>query len=253
MTIDHPYRTAVAAAVALLALLCCTEGRAEVTGPNAVRYADSTATLVMDDTARFGDVTVTGSVFGSLAHLIGGYPKGYLELLGDSSQPHGSGVIIRSNHEVLIGCTNPTWGAVRLDVCGADIGIAVADNEGDGTRKQGGLAVRHYLYSEDPVGLVRGDALAGQNIMRLGGGYIGLNAVTLYEFHAASNTTTKVGDVVAELDVHSFRPKVPVVLPAGAPSSSGAACAAGQLAFDSAYVYVCTAADSWKRAAFTSF
>jgi hypothetical protein len=40
---------------------------------------------------------------------------------------------------------------------------------------------------------------------------------------------------------------------AGTPASSAAACQTGQLQFDSNYLYGCTAANTWKRAAWSSF
>ncbi|MBV9858743.1 MAG: hypothetical protein JO038_01355 [Alphaproteobacteria bacterium] len=44
------------------------------------------------------------------------------------------------------------------------------------------------------------------------------------------------------------------MLPAtGTPASSAAACQTGQLQFDSNYLYACTAPNSWKRAAWSSF
>jgi hypothetical protein len=39
----------------------------------------------------------------------------------------------------------------------------------------------------------------------------------------------------------------------GTPSSSSAACQTGQLQFDSNYLYACTAPNTWKRTAWSSF
>ena len=39
----------------------------------------------------------------------------------------------------------------------------------------------------------------------------------------------------------------------GTPSSSTAACQTGQIQFDSNYLYACTAPNTWKRAAWSSF
>ncbi len=43
------------------------------------------------------------------------------------------------------------------------------------------------------------------------------------------------------------------ILPQTTPASSSAACTAGQIAVDASYVYVCTAANTWKRAALASW
>jgi len=44
------------------------------------------------------------------------------------------------------------------------------------------------------------------------------------------------------------------MLPAvGTPASSSAACQTGQIEFDSLYLYACTASNTWKRAAWSSF
>ena len=39
----------------------------------------------------------------------------------------------------------------------------------------------------------------------------------------------------------------------GTPSSSAAACQTGQIQFDSNYLYACTAPNTWKRAAWSTF
>ena len=41
--------------------------------------------------------------------------------------------------------------------------------------------------------------------------------------------------------------------PIGTPATSSAACQTGQIEFDSNYLYACTAPNTWKRAAFSSF
>jgi hypothetical protein len=44
------------------------------------------------------------------------------------------------------------------------------------------------------------------------------------------------------------------MLPAtGTPASSSAACQTGQIQFDSNYLYACTAPNTWKRTALTTF
>ena len=44
------------------------------------------------------------------------------------------------------------------------------------------------------------------------------------------------------------------MLPATAtPASSAAACQTGQIEFDASYLYACTATNTWKRAAWSSF
>lgn len=47
--------------------------------------------------------------------------------------------------------------------------------------------------------------------------------------------------------------KVPVVLKTGTPASSGAAGVTGQIAWDSSYIYICTATNTWKRVAITTW
>ncbi|HVB15481.1 MAG TPA: hypothetical protein VNF04_03005, partial [Stellaceae bacterium] len=39
----------------------------------------------------------------------------------------------------------------------------------------------------------------------------------------------------------------------GTPASSTAACQTGQIEFDASYLYACTAANTWKRTAWSSF
>lgn len=45
----------------------------------------------------------------------------------------------------------------------------------------------------------------------------------------------------------------PIISTLTTPTSSSAACTAGQIAWDAGYVYVCTATNTWKRAALTTF
>jgi hypothetical protein len=39
----------------------------------------------------------------------------------------------------------------------------------------------------------------------------------------------------------------------GTPASSSASCQAGQIQFDASYLYACTASNTWKRSAWSSF
>ena len=41
--------------------------------------------------------------------------------------------------------------------------------------------------------------------------------------------------------------------PTGTPASSSAVCQTGQVQFDSNYLYACTAPNTWKRSAWSSF
>ena len=45
----------------------------------------------------------------------------------------------------------------------------------------------------------------------------------------------------------------PIVIPTGTPASASAAGVAGQIAWDASYVYVCTATNTWKRAAIAAW
>lgn len=45
----------------------------------------------------------------------------------------------------------------------------------------------------------------------------------------------------------------PIIIPTSTPASAGAAGAAGQIAWDASYMYVCTATDTWKRTAIATW
>ncbi len=62
------------------------------------------------------------------------------------------------------------------------------------------------------------------------------------------NNSTKVS-----LSTSLLTSTVPIVIPTGTPASSGASGTAGQISWDGTYLYVCTATNTWKRIALTTF
>jgi len=79
---------------------------------------------------------------------------------------------------------------------------------------------------------------------------------------ALSNNTSAYELVILQFDGSNFRiiyatPLTAningMALPIGTPASSSAACQTGALQFDSNYLYACTAPNTWKRSAWSSF
>lgn len=97
------------------------------------------------------------------------------------------------------------------------------------------------------------------------GGTGGTNAGTLYSEHALPHIAASgVGGQkhvdpillpvmsASQVDL-ALNPGGRVVVPSFTPASGSAACTAGTITFDSAFIYTCTATNTWRRAATSSF
>lgn len=113
----------------------------------------------------------------------------------------GSAAYDEANNRFGIGDTSPTY---TLDVVGAggalDGVMRFANNSTDATNKTGGIIVRHYTNSEEPVNLAVVTSQSAQTIFALGGGNTLLNTITELRLYTAANNTTLTGSLALVID-----------------------------------------------------
>lgn len=85
--------------------------------------------------------------------------------------------------------------------------------------------------------------------------YSNPTAWSLYDMLVGDNvmSVTSGSPLVLGTAAHGALMRGPLVIPVATPGSSGAACAQGQFEADASYVYICTATNTWKRAALSTF
>lgn len=123
---------------------------------------------------------------------------GLLDLRGDSGA--STGVRISDDGNVLIGTTTAATGNPRFDLVGGAAGTFVlGDSATDTANKQGSISVRHKSNAEENVSIMTFGAFTASNILKIGGGFGTLNALTSIEFYTAANTTTTTGTLAADI------------------------------------------------------
>ena len=164
---------------------------------------------------------------------------------------------------VGIGTTAPSS---SLDVVGA-LGIEVTNTQANNSSKSGRYTTTHYNTAEEPICIAVGSANASESQVRIGGGTSNLNAATSVEFYTAANTTTVTGTERARIDssgnvgIGTSSPTTLLdvnadtvrVRTARTPASATATGATGEICWDANYIYVCTATNTWKRAALSTW
>jgi len=198
---------------------------------------------------------------------------GYFSIRKDNTSRATSAELFRvqENGNVGIGTTNP---GAKLDIAeGAGIGFLVgADNDATTTRtdshtKTGRIGFVHYTNGEEPVGAIYGYMSSTDNMISFGGLSSSFNAATRLSFFTATNTTTTAGaermridndgnvgigttNPGAKLDINS---NSFILETAQTPATSGATCTKGMISWDVNYIYVCTATNTWKRSALSTW
>ena len=98
-----------------------------------------------------------------------------------------------SNGRLGVGESSPT---VALDIVNSTTNsnqVMIANVSTNSTNKHGGVVVRHYTNSEEPLGLIAGTSGSSSNNVVIGGGYAERNAATTINFYTAASTTTTTG------------------------------------------------------------
>lgn len=114
-----------------------------------------------------------------------------------------------------------------------------------------GAATTNLGSTTSPVVIGGGASVAGAN----GGGALTLGGAGGPSGASTVSSTSGAVAVYANGSAPTFlgSPNSPAVIPAAAPASASAACTAGTVTFDTGYVYVCVAANNWKRAALSGW
>ena len=78
-------------------------------------------------------------------------------------------------------------------IMGGETNVGTGDGRRDGYQKESRLGMPHFTVAEEPVGLIYGVTLSGENRLYFGGGSSILNAATSISFHTAPSATTTAG------------------------------------------------------------
>lgn len=179
-------------------------------------------------------------------------------------------VRITSGGSVGIGTETPT---ARLDVCeGGDddrISLVVgadanASSRTDGNNKYARIGCPHYDLDEEVSAILYCSNTSTENRLRWGGGSSSMNSATSHQFYTSASNTITTGTervriesdgkvaigltapATAVLDINS---DIIRLRTAKTPANSTAAGNAGDICWDTNYLYVCYATNSWGRIA----
>jgi hypothetical protein len=179
-------------------------------------------------------------------------------------------VVIKSDGKVGIGTDTPT---ARLDVCegGGDARISLvigadanASPRTDSHNKHARMGCPHYDLDEEVSSILFCSNTSTENRLCWGGGSSLMNSATSHQFYTSASNTITTGTervriqsdgkvaigmtapATAVLDVNSdiIRLRTPKT-----PANSTAAGNAGDICWDTNYLYVCYATNSWGRIA----
>lgn len=114
-----------------------------------------------------------------------------------------------------------------------------------------GASATNLGSATSPVVIGGAASVAGVN----GGGALTLSGASSPSGTSAVSSTSGPIAVSAKGSAPTYLGSLssPAVIPATAPASASATCIAGAITFDTGFVYVCVAANSWKRAALSSW
>jgi hypothetical protein len=179
-------------------------------------------------------------------------------------------MIIDSDGKVGIGTETPT---ARLDVCeGGDddrISLVVgadanASSRTDGNNKYARIGCPHYDLDEEVSAILYCSNTSTENRLRWGGGSSSMNSVTSHQFYTSESNTITGGTerlriesdgkvaigmtspATALLDVNSDIIRLRTTK---TPANSTAAGNAGDICWDTNYIYVCYNTNQWGRIA----
>lgn len=105
------------------------------------------------------------------------------------------------NNRLGIGEQSPAY---TVDVVGAggalDGVMRFSNTSTDATNKSGGIIVRHYTNTEEPISLAVVTSQSAVTIFALGGGNALLNTITEFRVYTASTNTTLTGSLALVVD-----------------------------------------------------
>lgn len=169
---------------------------------------------------------------------------------------------VRVGARVEVGSgANGTAGSWAVDISsGANSGLLLgadlsAQTRTDATAKYAYVTMWPYNNAQPKITLFQVQGLVTGGEVRYGGG-TGVNQpVVLHRFYAgpagtaaAGNEQFQIADGTTDVKSAKFLISAPTV-----PATASSTGTAGQIAWDSGYIYVCTAANTWKRVAIATW
>jgi hypothetical protein len=186
-----------------------------------------------------------------------------------SNTTDSPGIVLNATGNVGVGTTSPSTG---LDLVSSTIpNFYIGNTKADATTKFASIAAQQYASATEPegFGLIGGEGSSTANNLHIGGWFGEVNAANVIAFHTAANTTTRSGSERARIDssgrllVGTFSQSGGSLLQvndnririatAKTPASATDTGVAGEICWDANYVYVCTATNTWKRTAISTW
>jgi hypothetical protein len=156
-----------------------------------------------------------------------------------------------------IGTESPTQ---KLDVLGQNIKVgadsASATTRTDATSKTSQVLSPHYTSAEVDVLEMIAVNSTTTNVVGIGGGNGSFNAATSVSLYTAATSTTRTGTKRFEIDNAgrvSVKGDTLAIETTKTPASAIATGVKGDIVWDESYIYVCTATNTWKRTALTTW
>jgi len=231
-----------------------------------IEEISSSDTVVIDNlrvsaTANLGavgNVTITGGTNGQILKTNG---SGVLSWTNDASTPAGSNTQIQFNNTSSFGSSaNLTfdYSNSNLTLTGnanitgtTSLNVITGNSLSLGT---GNLTSAFNIFASNSVTLLQGSGAvfrptSGNNVSTTGVALFGpdvYNAVaTTYISFALPNTSGNVGEFIT--NDGNGQLQWATTVSSSVPGSNSATGQAGQIAFDSSYLYICIASNTWKR------
>jgi hypothetical protein len=123
----------------------------------------------------------------------------------------------------------------------------------DSTNKYGTIHAPHYDTDEEDLGLLAYISTVAGSTVHIGGGINDLNGVSAIRLYVASDDKTLAGTLIADFQPTSVQFLQKLLIATDAPASASATGSPGMITWDTDYIYICVAADTWKRVAISTW
>ena len=238
---------------------------ATTTATLSTAAADQFGTMTTFDT---GTTAVNNQRFGTFTQLTGAYTGNTFNIASYvSNSTQGTGIAAASGGPANYGLYNQTSGTTAgdnvglmglaqnstgrnfgvLGICnvGGTTNIGVNAYVSTGTNK---IGVNSYIGAAAYPTPTDTACFVGDNSNATGNIFIGKNSGSVvYVVSKTGSVGIGTASPTTQLDVSGNSIRVRT----SQSPASGASCAGGEIAWDTGYIYICTAANTWKRAALT--
>jgi hypothetical protein len=152
-------------------------------------------------------------------------------------------------------------GGLDISYGGAPAGLTLGGDNNlttrtNNTQKLARIALAPYATASAFNAILVSSASSGSTTLDWGGGTSVLNAVTQHRFYTGPTITTATGPVRMTIDSAGavmITGDTFIVATAKTPASAADAGTTGHIAWDSDFIYVCVAANTWKRVAIATW